>query len=153
MRSLVFASLLALSTNCASVQRTSRTKALERTLQNHVYSQSPEAILAVAKDMLTQRGFPAEAAYVNSFETDHRTIAAFGQQMNVTSTSNYRVSAVVVDGGTRVTIFKKTFVMSAGTIVVGSTNTERDYELELELLRVLSPPTATQIDTLIVSRR
>jgi hypothetical protein len=133
---------------CAAMRAAqARSKSLEASLENHSYEQTPDAVLSVARQLLVEKGFVPRDVGQNVIETDTSSESKYGDRGATSATWKYVVSALALPSGTRVMVVKKTQAGSSGVLGSStSTTAQRDYELELALLRVVAPPSAAKVD-------
>lgn len=119
---------------CAGMQRASdRQRFIERELTKHVYTQPLENVMPHARKLLFTQGFQVRDTSANTLETEYL--------QNGNYEDRYLVTASKANGGWKVEVILDRLNQRSGRA-----QSERDFDIEWELLKRADPRAAQRID-------
>lgn len=145
---VAFGVMVALSGCAAARASIARKQSLQGSLTNHVLAVPPEQTLQTARLVLVEQGFAPKDNGDGVLETSYKYSSSSSGTGSSSKAWRYVVTAVPMGAGTKLVAMKNSQSSSSGTGTMGgySTNSDstRDFEMELEILRRLEPEKATQ---------
>lgn len=142
---VAFGVMVTLSGCAAARAAAARKQSLQGSLTNHVLVVPPEQTLQMARLVLVEQGFAPKDNGSGVLETDFKYSSSSSAHGSSSQAWRYVVTAVPMGQGTKLVAMKSS-ENSSGTVngYSSTSDSTRDFELELEILRRLEPERATQ---------
>lgn len=142
------ASFILLVSGCAAMRAAaSRRASIARSLTNLSLLASPEEVLGVARLVLVEKGFAPRDVGAGVIETDWKHSSRSDKDSSTSATWRYVVTAMSMGEGTKLTAVMNTTKTRSGSSGYSSTpENQRDFDLELEIVRRIDPGAAARID-------